>query len=204
MSGKRIKFDIRQARKPIIVVLATWALVILGFWIFATRPAVREYGELHVGTEPQQAALRELRSEVERREQFLDALQAAQSDLKHLREEVLATRHERMIDVQLELKSVADRFSIDLAQITFDNEELHNEELDRFVMTVPLEGSYASLRRFLEAIEGSDKFILVEQVALGEGKQGGVQLELRITLATYFGMADKPIRVPREPVGRQG
>ena len=61
-------------------------------------------------------------------------------------------------------------------------------------MTVPLEGGYANLRRFLQAVEVSDKFLVVERVALGEGKRGGAMLQLSITLATYF---DAPERYKR-------
>ena len=53
-------------------------------------------------------------------------------------------------------------------------------------MNVPLEGGYPALRRFLQAVEQSDKFLIVERVALAKGKEGGVMLQLNITLATYF------------------
>ena len=59
-------------------------------------------------------------------------------------------------------------------------------DLDKLIMVVPLQGNYASLRAFLQAVEDSEKFLLVERVALAEARQGGVMLELNITLATYF------------------
>ena len=129
----------------------------------------------------------------------------AELDLRRLRQEVLARREDRMIEVQLELKKLADQFSIDLDSVTFDNELLHDEELDKLVMVVPLEGGYANLRRFLQAVESSDKFLVVERVALGEGKHGGVMLQLSISLATYF---DGPLELKRvnerERRGRRG
>ena len=108
--------------------------------------------------------------------------------------EVLSTRQKRLIEVQLELVALAEQFSIDVDSVDIENELLHEEELDKLVMSVPLEGGYANLRKFLQAVESSEKFLVVERVALGEGKRGGVMLQLNISLATYF---DAPEDVKR-------
>ena len=78
----------------------------------------------------------------------------------------------------------------------------HDEKLDRLVITVPLEGGYVSLRNFLRAVEHSSKFLLVERVALGKGKEGGVLLQLNITLATYFN-APEHMLSPEQKPGRR-
>jgi len=198
MTARRFKFDIRQAGRVISVVLGVWAVLNAGFFILGTRPRVREYNDLQRGTGPQQEELRTRRAAVEAREAFLQALREAETDLRELRSVVLATREERMIDAQLELTELAERFSTDLDSVTFENDMLHEEELDKLVMTAPLEGGYANLRKFLQAVEASDKFFVVERVALGEGKQGGVMLELSITLATYFDAPEEVKRANKE------
>ena len=53
-------------------------------------------------------------------------------------------------------------------------------------MIVPLEGGYQNLRSFIQAVESSEQFIVVERVQLGRSNEGGVMLQLNITLATYF------------------
>ena len=59
-------------------------------------------------------------------------------------------------------------------------------------MIVPLQGGYAALRQFLNAVEESDKFLLVERVVLAQGQDGGVLLQLNITLTTYFDAPPAP------------
>lgn len=194
MSGRRFKFDIRQAGRYITIVLGLLVVANGVFYFLATRPRVQEYTSLQEGTGPQQEALRAHRAEVEEREAYYEALLKAEADLTTLREEVLSTRKQRMIDVQLELAALAKQFTIDVDSITFDNHLLREEELDKLVMTVPLEGGYGNLRKFLRAVEDSEKFLVVERVALGEGKTGGVLLQLSISLATYF---DAPEDVKR-------
>ena len=194
MTARRLRFDLRQAGRGIATALALAAAANTALYLLAVRPKVREYTHLQEGTGPQQEALNAQRAEVEERESYLQALVRAEEDLRHLRKDVLARREDRMIDVQLELKRLADQFGIDLDSVTFDSELLNEEELDKLVMVVPLEGGYANLRRFLQAVESSDKFLVVERVSLGEGKRGGVMLQLSISLATYF---DGPIELKR-------
>jgi hypothetical protein len=194
MSGRRFKFDIRQAGRYISIVLVLLAVGNGAFYLLATRPKVQEYTSLQEGTGPQQEALAAHRAEVEEREAYYEALLRAEADLATLRADVLSTRQQRMIEVQLELIALAEQFSIDVDSVTYDSEVLYEEELDKLVMTVPLEGGYGNLRKFLQAVESSEKFLVVERVALGEGKTGGVMLQLSISLATYF---DAPEEVKR-------
>ena len=194
MSGRRFKFDLRQAGRYITIVLGLLVVTNGILYFLATRPRVQEYTSLQEGTGPQQDALKAHRAEVEEREAYLEALLKAEADLITLREDILSTRQQRMVDVQLELAALAQQFTIDVDSITFDSELLHEEELDKLVMTVPLEGGYGNLRKFLRAVEDSEKFLVVERVALGEGKTGGVLLQLSISLATYF---DAPDNVKR-------
>ena len=204
----RRSIDAAQWIRAIGMVLVCLAALNLGFWLLFTRPQVRESERLAVGTDPQRRALLERRAEVEKQEQFLAQLERAEADLKRLRSELLATRDTRMIGVQLEVAELCERFGIDWDSVSIDNELLVDEELDRLVMTVPLEGGYANLRRFLQAVEASDEFLVVEQVGLSEAHDGGVMLELNVALATYFDSPELRERNRTEragrPAGRRG
>jgi len=186
MTARRFRFDIRQAGPRILIALAVILVVNAGFYLALTRPKMKEYRGLMLGSQPQLTELEERRTEVEARESYLAQLRQAEEDLSRLREEVLSTRKLRMVEVQAELEALCQQFRIDLDSVTYDSELLESEGVDKLVMVVPLQGNYTSLRNFLQAVESSEKFLLVERVALAEGKQGGVLLELNITLATYF------------------
>jgi hypothetical protein len=190
MTKRRIKFDIRQAGRPILIVLIAWFLLCSGFYLVAARPQVQRYRRLVENSDPRRLALAARRSEVEQRESFLEKLQQAETDLTQFREEVLSTRELRLVTVQRELTKLCAQFNIDLETVTLDHNDLLEEELSRMVMIVPLEGGYANLRKFLQAVESSDEFLLVEKVGLGKGKEGGVMLQLDITLATYFDLPE--------------
>jgi len=186
MTARRFRFDIRQAGPRILVFLLVLAALNAGFYLLLTRPKLQEYSSLAVGSQPQLTRLEQRTREVEREEQFLEALEQAKQDLQHLRQDVLSTRQRRMVEVQRELEALCSRFGVDLNSVTFESELLESENLDKLTMVVPLQGNYGNLRRFLQAVESSDKFLLVERVALAEARLGGVMLELNVTLTTYF------------------
>jgi Tfp pilus assembly protein PilO len=205
MTARRLRFDIRQAGKPILLVMAALLVANVGAFALLVRPAVNKVRALEAGNEPELQALRQRREAVETLEQYFNGLERAEADLAALRADVLSTRDARMVDVQQEVERLCGEFRIDLDSATYDNDLLPEEELDRFAMEVPLEGGYANLRQFLQAVENSTNFLVVERVALGEGKEGGVMLQLNITLAVYFDMPAemKGDRPPRRRSGRR-
>ncbi len=185
MRRKLPRLDIRRGGRRIVMLLAALAALNVVFYVGLVEPKVREYQSLTEAREPL-GKLSERQKQVETHEAFRQAVGQAESDLRDLRENILSTRNQRLVEVEEELERLCSQFGIDLNSVGFDNDLLLDEELDRFVMNVPLEGNYASLRKFLQAVEKSDEFLVVERVSLGRGKEGGRTLSLNINLATYF------------------
>jgi Tfp pilus assembly protein PilO len=173
----------------VTALLALLALNVLAF-AFVVQPKVRDYRVLDEQSLPRRKALAERNKEVGAREDYLKALTQAEIDLKSLRNDVLSTRSRRMIAVNMMLAELAEQFHIRLERIQYENNVLEDEGLERYAMIVPLEGGYANLRRFIQAIESSGEFLVIERVALDRAQDGGVMLQLNITLATYFDVPD--------------
>lgn len=193
MSTTRKRFDIRRATKPLVIVLALCFVLDLGFYLIFVRPDRQRLDSLQRGTAPQFMALEEQRKRIEDLEAFLDGLNQAEADMKYFREELLSTREQRMIEVQDEVSRLCAEFNVDYSSVTYDNEPLPAEGLERFRQVVPLQGGYQALRRFLQAVENSDKFLVITQVVLGQTGRDGRMLELDITLDTFF---DAPVQPP--------
>ncbi len=185
MRAKLSRLDIRRGGRRIVTLLAALAALNVVFYIGLVEPQVREYQTLTEAREPL-GRLSERQKQVETHEVFRQAVRQAESDLADLRERLLSTRNQRLVEVEEELERLCREFGIDLNSVSFDNDLLLDEELDRFVMNVPLEGNYASLRKFLQAVESSKEFLVVERVSLARGREGGRTLSLSINLVTYF------------------
>jgi hypothetical protein len=182
----KLRFDIRQNGRTILAVML--ALLALNAIVLAVvvRPKVRDYRIVEEESKPRLERLKERTREVTEREEFLAALNQAETDLETMRTEVLATKATRLVEAQLKVAELAEQFNIQLRRVNFDNEELEDEGLERVAWVVPLEAGYSNLRRFIQAVEGSGEFLVIERVALDRARDGGSLLQLQITLATYF------------------
>jgi Tfp pilus assembly protein PilO len=193
-----VRFDIRLAGRVFVVLYAVMAVINVAFFLLLTRPTVHEYTNMTQKTAPLMRAVQRREDQVADIEEYASRLEQAENDLVRLREEILATKNTRMVDVQIELHRIAEKFGINTEQVSYQNEILAEEDLERFAMVVPLEGGYQALRGFIQAVESSEQFMVVERVQLGRSSEGGVMLELNVTLATYF---DAPLLA--EPRGRR-
>jgi Tfp pilus assembly protein PilO len=197
------KFDVRGNGRQAAIGLALGLALNAGAYLALVRPHVREAKRLEQESDPRLRQIRDREAEVAAKEKFVQAVETASKDLSALRQDVLSTKRERMIAVQLEVAELASQFGINLERVQYeapDPEQTGKEGLERFGMKVPLKGGYTNLRKFLQAVEASDEFLVIEQVALEGGGVGQQGLELSITLATYF---DAPeLRV--QPAPRRG
>ena len=186
MNGNTKRLDIRRAGKPILIGVVILFVINLAFYMFFIRPDRKKLDDLQGESAPQYMALERLRKQVMGYEAYLEGLRQAESDIQYFRTDILSTRALRMVDVIAELEKLCREFHIDCNSVRYDNEILAAERIDLLRMVVPLQGGYASLRDFLQAVESSDKFMVVKQVVLGKAGREGRQLELAITLDAYF------------------
>lgn len=190
--AQRARLDIRQTGKQLGLLFVLVALANVAVWFGLTRPVKGHYRDL-LAASGDHDRVAERRDEVSDREQFLEALGKADEDLAYL-QEVLSTREERMVPVQAEIERIAGDFNINIDSVTYGHDIELDGGVDRMTVDVPLEGGYGSLRRFLQAIEQSPAFLVVERVALAKGQQGGTTLQLNITLATYFNVPEDMLK----------
>jgi len=185
MTARRPRFDIREASGIIFLVFGILILANVLVTVFFVRPKVARHRQLTDLSSPQLQVVKVREKEVVQKEDYRKALEQARDDMKHLAGDVLSTRQRRMIGVQLEVAKLAREYGIALDRVQYQNEPLDNGALERFAIVVPLSGGYTALRKFIQSVESSENFLVIERVALGTGKSAEL-LELNITLATYF------------------
>ena len=185
MNAPRRRFDVRETSGVVFLVLGLLILANVLVTVFVVRPKVIRHRQLTDLSSPQLQFVKTRENEVVQKEDYRKALEKSRDDMKRLAGDVLSTRQRRMIGVQLEIAKLAREFGIALDRVRYENEALDNGALERFAIVVPLSGGYSNLRKFIQSVESSDNFLVIERVELGSGKSIDV-LELDITLATYF------------------
>jgi Tfp pilus assembly protein PilO len=163
----------------------------------ARAPLVYGLGQTSCEAQRQAVATRE--KEVAQRETYRASLEKARDDMKHLAADILSTRQRRMIGVQFEVTKLAREFGISSDRVVYENPDSEDGALERFGIVVPLAGGYSNLRKFIQAVESSDNFLVIERVTLGTGKSTEI-VELNITLATYFIAPDAKLDQLGKPV----
>jgi len=188
MKSTRLRFDIRRQGLPILIGLLVLLVINAIGWVVLVRPKATEYALQNAdGENEQQNKLNKFEDSVVAGEAYVDGLRQNKKDWLYLRTEVLSTRQERLVEIQQELARLCSEFRIPIETVQIKNQALREDGLDRFAMIVPLEGGYDNLRKFLQAVEASDEFMVIERVALaGALRGGGNNLQLSITLASYF------------------
>jgi Tfp pilus assembly protein PilO len=83
-----------------------------------------------------------------------------------------------------DLTHIAEKSGLHATSVNFKQRELEKRGVSEVGITALVEGDYASLVRFINGIERSENFYLVDSLSMASGASGGVKLNLQ--LRTYF------------------
>jgi Tfp pilus assembly protein PilO len=90
----------------------------------------------------------------------------------------------------IKLSQMARAHDVTFERSQADIETIKNSSLDRLVMSYELAGNWDDIRKFIYEIETGQEFIVIDNVLLSEGAEGGSPLSLRLEVSTYFRPAD--------------
>ena len=175
-------------RRRLWLWLPALALVVLNLAVLST------YRFLLAG----QAQLRALR--VERAESELLRLEADRAALEDLvsraernREKVeefystwVASESELLTRVIAEVKDLARRAGVESSSFHYPEEDLEDYGLLRRSIAFTVTGRYSELRQFINLIELSDYFLMLEQVQLNDTGQGDSTVRVRLIVSSLF------------------
>lgn len=114
----------------------------------------------------------------------LKHLQQAQDDLKTIYKKLLIRRTDGM-SIRVELEGLANNLQVKRSDFSYDYKDLQDFGLQHFMLSVPVEGNYRNIRRFINSIERSEHFLILDRVDLSSEKKED-SLNLAFTLSTYL------------------
>jgi Tfp pilus assembly protein PilO len=196
------EFDVREKAGPIAAVILVWLAINLGFAFLVNLPRAREVSALDEQVGHVAGLTKNREDDVARLRQHHDRVMEGNTSLDKFYEDVLSTKNERLIGFQRELREIAKKFNINMETITYPRETYPKDKVTKFSAVMPLTGSYENLREFIDTIEKSENFIVIESIQLASSKEGGVILSLAISVATYF--VDPDMQEPTAPQAGKG
>jgi hypothetical protein len=139
-----------------------------------------------------------LEGEVARQEQVLaarrvhaDTLRLNAEDSRRFHDSVVKPRAASLVPVLQQIEGMAREGGLKPGAASYRVEAVTGLGVDRFVITMPVNGTYAQLVNFIERLERSAYFLTLDQVAVrGEAEdaegEGGGEAHLSMVLSSYF------------------
>ena len=188
MSARRFltQFDVREKAGVITAIILVWLGLNMAFAFTVNLPRGRRVTDLNAAVADTSSALARKQQEVERLREHFERVVGGRASLDKFYSDVLSTKQNRLISFQREIRGIADQFKINVDTITYPRETYPKDKVTKFSATMPLTGSYENLREFIDTIEHSENFIVIEGIQLANSKEGGVILGLSIQLSTFF------------------
>jgi Tfp pilus assembly protein PilO len=156
-------------------------LAIWGFLVLPKQDRIaalqKSYADLRTQSATDQKEIKQLQSR-------LKHLQQAQQDLKTIYSKLLIKRREGM-SIRMELEGLANNLQVKRSDFSYDYKNLEDFGLQHFMLSVPVEGSYTNIRRFINSIERSEHFLILDRVDLSSERKADT-LNLDFTLSTYL------------------
>lgn len=135
-----------------------------------------------------------LKAEVEREratatalEHWTGALRSNTADQERFYGERVGTRAQ-LVPLLREIEHGARKLGLNTKQgASYQAQEVKGYPLVRFSINMPLTGTYEQLASFLERLERSPQFLIVDQIQLNERRgEGGASADLSVALSAYF------------------
>lgn len=141
-----------------------------------------------------EAARREqIRLQLSRRTATLNAIReiARQFKESHLRyqrftDEFLFPRGKMASELLQELDQISAEAGLTRNRVGYRLDQEPVFGLQRISITLPVEGSYANIRKFLNMLESHEKFIMIDSMALISEREGTGTIRLDVSLSTLF------------------
>ena len=193
MNFERISLLLKNVRFAYIGLILVFLNILVFF--FLVLPQNQKISDLQSDYSRQRSRIAAQQNEMKVLSRRLEALQKAKKDLEVIYNQVLTQKKVGVTAIRQELEDLAGSLTVERGGVNYDYRLLPEYGLRHFTLSVPVEGAYRDIRRFINDIERSEYFLILDRVDLSaeqEEGQGSDSLLLNFQLSTY--LRDEEIR----------
>ncbi len=166
-------------RRAIIGVLALDLVLVIVNWRLAALPH-EQPGDIRA----LERTVRLLEADVKRVQSIETEMPATQLDLDRFFSERLRRVSSGYSSIVSDLGTIAGKAGLHTTGITFHQREIPNRGVVEIEVTTSVDGGYASLVKFINGLERSGDFYVLDHLSLTSVTAGSLKLNLQ--LRTYF------------------
>jgi Tfp pilus assembly protein PilO len=202
MNFERVSLLLKNIRFVYIGLLLLF-LNTIGF-LFIVLPEKQRISKLQTSFSQQRNQIGEQQHELKILQRRLAALQKAQKDLDMIYNQVLAQKKVGVTAIRQELQDLAGSLSVQRGGLDYDYDDLPEYGLRHFSLAVPVEGPYREIRRFINDIERSQYFLILDRVDLSAERESksGEGVTLNFQLSTYLRDEELKANAARRRISR--
>jgi type IV pilus assembly protein PilO len=171
----------KRVVRAIVAVLLAMDVILVGVLWRAARSAPEDQRKER---DRLQAQARLYSADVKRAEAIKAHLSELGRDADKFYKEDLVSAASGYSDVIADLGTIAAHSGVKTSLLSFRQDDLKGRAVTEIRITAGVEGDYASLIHFINGLERSKNFYLLDSLTLASGSTGGVRLNL--DLRTYF------------------
>lgn len=173
------------------------AVINVLFFFILNRPARLEYENLEESVRLLRAQAANNKLNFDRLEKTNTQLQRFEKDRETLRNKHLIHRPSGYSQIVSTLESIVQRSGVRSTRITYSPDPVSHAGLNTVQVTIPLEGSYSNIVKFIRDVENSETFFLITAINLSSASassgqaataasSGSGNVSLALSLETYF------------------
>jgi len=172
--------------KPIAAILSLVVLANVALHVLVVRKDVRMSGDREAILAGERRGLSVLEAEVAALEKTVSKIACTRSDERNVFENLISGKSIRMTAVLRELDQLAEEMRVEPGRLAFARSKGDRSSLIRFTASLAFEAHYSVLHEFIERIENSPNFLVIDQVGLTGAGRAGEDLRLQLRVATWF------------------
>jgi Tfp pilus assembly protein PilO len=176
-----------KSQRMVYWILTGLVLLNLPIYFLVVRPEIR-------ADESEKARDDSARLELRKRASVISFLKAMESKMAQSHKsydmftrDYLFSKNRGGSELLRELDELCTQAGLSRSRSSFKHDEEARFGMRRVSVTLPIEGSYTSIRKFLNLLESRAKFIIVDSMALDSEREGTGLIRMEMKLITLFG-----------------
>jgi Tfp pilus assembly protein PilO len=178
--------DAQTEGRRVLRTLGAVAAANLVVFLLLTEPLHRLSRVRQAEWQAMEQRLEQRQRSVERLERQVERLERQSANLAQFYDVILADKVSRMTAIQRSIRALAAQFNVNPESVSYGPSYLPVPDLVQFDISFPLRGSYENLRQFVQRVESSEHFLIIDDISLADAREGGVSLSLNVRMHTYF------------------
>ena len=186
--------------RQVLIALGLLATFDLLFWAFAVRPTAEREADQRTRVQILERQIEEKSAAVEQLREAARRVGSAQGEGDKILAELTFERRTAFSNLIRELGGDASGAQVEVREVSFNSDEIAgNADYGIVSINANFRGQYANLVRFLNQLDRSERFLIIERLgAFPREDTGDLQITMRIdTFMRDLDMSDPPA----EPIG---